>query len=472
MVELEVLHKKAGNWVTVGIQTHISWPTEDSIYRFRDYDLLLRSGDNTTYPSISLKYDDYRMDMKTARKVIMHFVSSLAWYEDSPIHLKNWVGGSRCFNLGKPGTGKETAKPITPLFPIKALGVRELPDTLEKNERVALAFYREGLALDNIPYKFLSFYKMINLFVGRNGKSGKQVQWINNNLSALTRGSDARKRVDELRKTCSDIGKYLYTSCRCAVAHADADIGEFVDPEDIDELTRLGADIPLIRALSQIVIEKEYGIKSRLTIYREHLYELSGFKAMLSDKLLKQIVNGDKIDPSEIPILPKLSIRVAHNQKFSNSLSVSVFEGLQLKVIEVADSVMRIECGKRPLASVVMGLDFKNERILFDPCNCFSLKDDRSIKSVQYAIDFNEFLKVYYCNGILELWNADSGELLGYTDPFLPCNIDSTRTFANFDKNIAHWKAELERRLSLTEKNVEKIAKKKSTKKKAKKNNN
>ncbi len=114
---------------------------------------------------------------------------------------------------------------------------------------------------------------------------------------------------------------------------------------------------------------------------------------------------------------------------------------------------MRIECGKMPLASVVVGLDFKNERILFDPCNCFSLKDDRSPKPVQYAIDFNKFLKVYYCNGILELWNADSGELLGYTDPFLPCNIDPTRTFANFDKNIAHWKTELERRLSLTEKN-------------------
>ena len=452
-MEPEVLQKKAGQWAIVGIQTPISWPTEVSIYRFRDYDLLLRPGDNTTYPSISLKYDDYRIDMNTARKVIMHFASSLAWHEDSPIHLKNWIGGSRCFNLGKPGTDKKSAKPITPLFPIKTLGVRDLPDTLDKNARAAMAFYREGLALDNVPYKFLSFYKIINLFVGRNGKSGKQVRWINNNLSFLSQGSDAQKRVDELSKTDGDIGKYLYASCRCAVAHADADIGKFVDPEDIDELTRLRADIPLMHALSQVVIEKEYGIKSRLTIYREHLYELSGFKPILGDKLVKRIANGDRIDSSKTPLLPKLSIRVAHNQKFADSLNVSVFEGLQVKVLEVANGVMGIECAKIPLASVVVGLDFKNERILFDPCNYFSLKDDQSPQAVQYAIDFNEFLRVYYCNGIVELWNADSGELLGYKDPFLPCNIDLTRTLANFDRNTSHSKAELERRLSLTKTN-------------------
>ena len=382
----------------------------------------------------------------------MYFASSLAWYEDSPIHLKGWIGGSRCFNLGKPGTSKEAAKPVTPFFPTKTLGVRELPDTLDRNARAALSFYREGLALDNISYKFLSFYKIVNLFVGRNGKSRKQELWINNNLTSLTRGSDAQKRVNELQKTVNDVGKYLYTSCRCAVAHADAGMGKFVDPEDIDELTRLNADLPLVRAISQIIIEKEYGIKSRQTIYREHIYELRGFKPILGDKLVKRIANGEKIDPSEIPVLPNLSIRVAHNQKFADSMSVSVFEVLQAKVISVVNGVMDLECSKAPLASVVIGLDFKNERILFDPCTCFVLKDDRSLTPVQFAIDFNVFLKVYYCNGTLELWNANTEELLGYTDPFLPCNIDSTRTFANFDKKIAHWNAELERRQSMTDK--------------------
>jgi len=394
--------------------------------------------------------------MNTARKVIMHFASSLAWYEDSPIHLTGWIGGSRCFNLGKPGTGRESAKPITPLFPIKTLGVRELPDTLDKNARAALAFYREGLALDNICYKFLSFYKIVNLFIGKNGKSCKQEKWINSNLASFRRGSDAQKRVDELRKTCNDIGKYLYASCRCAVAHADAG-QQYIDPEDIEGLTRLDADLPLIRSLAQILIEKEYGIKSSLTIYREHLYELRGFKPILGEKLVQRIVDGDKINFHEIPVLPRLSIRVAHNQKFADSMKVSVFEGLQPKAIQVENGAVCLECNKMPLVSVVLSLDFKNERILFDPCNCLSLNDDRSPMPVQYAIDFNEFLKVYYCNGMLELWNTDSGELLGYTDPFLPCNIDATRTFANFDKNIAHWKVELERRQSLTDKSAGKL---------------
>lgn len=449
MIDPENLHKKAGHWVTVGIQSYINWPTEVSIYRFGNYDLVLGPEDNVTYPTISLKYDDYGIDMNTARKVIMHFASSLAWYEDSPIYLREWTAGSQCFGPRKPGTGREPPEPIPRLFPIKTLGVRNLPDTLDKNARAALAFYREGLALDNIPYKFLSFYKIINLFIGKNGKSGKQEQWINNNLTSFTRGSDAQKRVDELQKTCNDIGNYLYASCRCAVAHADAGIGKFVDPEDIDELTRLNTDLPLIRALSRIVIEKGYGIKSSLAIYHEHLYELRGFKPILGDKLVQRIANGDKIDPSEIPVLPNLNIRVAHNQKFADSMRVSVFDGLQSKVIKVANGVICLECNKIPLASVVVGLDFKNERILFDPNTCFSLKDDRSPTPVQYTIDFNEFLKVYYCNGILELWNAETGEILGYTAPFLPHNINITSKLANFDENITHLKAELEKRQSL-----------------------
>lgn len=451
MVDPEKLYKKAGHWVIVGIESHTNWPTEISIYQFRGYDLLLRPGDNRTYPSISLKYDDYHIDMNAARKVIMHFVSSLAWYEDYPIHLKEWTGGSRCFDIGKLIIPGEPVKSITPMFSVKTLGIRNLPDTLDKNARAALAFYREGLALDSISYRFLSFYKIINLFVGNNGKSHKQERWINDNLASIRQGTDAQKRVDELKKTSADIGNYLYASCRCAVAHADAG-QKFVDPEDVEELTRLYADLPLIRDLAKIVIEKEYGIKSRLTIYREHLYELRGFKPLLGDKLVQQIATSDKIDISEMPVFPKLNIQVAHNQKFADSMSVSVFEKLQPNIIEVTNGVVWIECIKMPLAAIHVGLDFKNERILFDPCSTFVLKDDHSITPVQYAIDYNEFLKVYYCNGVLELWNADSGELLGYTDPFLPCNIDATRTFENFDKNIAHWKAELERRQSFTDK--------------------
>ena len=238
MLDPERLYKKAGHWVTVGVESHINWPTEISIYQFRGYDLLLRPGDNATYPSISLKYDDYGINMNTARKVIMHFASSLAWYEDSSIHLKEWIGGSRCFNIGKPGTLDEPVKSIKPMFSIKTLGIRDLPDTLDKNARAALAFYREGLALDNISYKFLSFYKIINLFVGNNGKSRRQERWINDNLAFLKHGADSQKRVNELKKTSTDIGNYLYTSCRCAVAHANAG-QKFVDPEDVEGLQDL-----------------------------------------------------------------------------------------------------------------------------------------------------------------------------------------------------------------------------------------
>jgi hypothetical protein len=120
--------------------------------------------------------------------------------------------------------------------------------------RIALALYREAGSVRGTPYEFLGYFKVINT---RYSSGREQIAWINQTLPSLE-DNDAKKRVAELSVTEKDIGQCLYDSGRCAVAHAFKD--PVVDPDDPNDVYRLGADMPVARALAEHLIEYEYRI--------------------------------------------------------------------------------------------------------------------------------------------------------------------------------------------------------------------
>jgi hypothetical protein len=72
-------------------------------------------------------------------------------------------------------------------------------------------------------------------------------------------GKEVNERVSQLTVSEKDVGSYLFVSGRCAVAHAFND--PVVDPDDPNDLFRLGADMPLAKALAEYLIEYEYGVR-------------------------------------------------------------------------------------------------------------------------------------------------------------------------------------------------------------------
>src|SRR5262249_54561977 len=102
---------------------------------------------------------------------------------------------------------------------------------------------------------FLGYFKIINT---RYPDGAPQIAWINRTLPLLT-DEAANKRVADLTATENDIGRYLYVSGRCAVAHAFNN--PVVDPDNPEDLLRLGADMPVAKALAEYLIEHEYGIR-------------------------------------------------------------------------------------------------------------------------------------------------------------------------------------------------------------------
>jgi hypothetical protein len=121
--------------------------------------------------------------------------------------------------------------------------------------RVALGLYREAVGVNSIPYEFLGYFKVINT---RFKSPDEQIAWINRTSPSLTE-RDAVTRISELSSIPGDVGRYLYGSGRCAVAHAWSD--PVVDPDNPDDIIRLRSDMPVAKALAEYLIEQEYGVK-------------------------------------------------------------------------------------------------------------------------------------------------------------------------------------------------------------------
>jgi hypothetical protein len=261
-------------------------------------------------------------------------------------------------------------------------------------------------------------YKVLNL---RLDTGPQQQSWINASLAAVT-DHDAVEALKILRQRESDIGKYLFVSGRCAVAHAFHK--PFVDPDDPDDSRRLSEALPLIRDLAAIMIESEFGVKRRRTIWREHLYELAGFKELLGPDLVAAVNSGleSRVDARLVAAtitdkLPRLCIRVRGH-------AARPYEQLNATVVGVGDGAVTVLAkSDDDRAAVLFALDFKSERLTFDLTSSFSILDFGDPTSAGLAALRLRFLAGLVANGQLEVFSA-TGILLGRQDPYIPTNID------------------------------------------------
>jgi hypothetical protein len=282
-----------GHWVVIGVETGVFWPTKETTVEFDGHQITLRPETKELAPSVIMQC--MGLTMNEGIHLLRRFLSSLSWVHGAPIREIGSGGGSHPYGIGK-GAG---ARLINPNF-----HADYLPAPKDPKAKLALALYREALSVNSVAYQFLGFAKVLNILYEK-GKDQKE--WINKNVDQIT-DNRAKERLTELRQQGVDVGEYLYTSGRCAIAHAYAT--PVVDPEDPEENRRLHRDLSLIQALAEDLIERELGIKSAQTVWREHLYELGGFRLLLGDEAADRIKNLQPIDLRNKRPWPRLSIRI------------------------------------------------------------------------------------------------------------------------------------------------------------------
>ncbi|MBI3885428.1 MAG: hypothetical protein HY302_06830, partial [Opitutae bacterium] len=83
-----------------------------------------------------------------------------------------------------------------------------------------------------------------------------------------------------------------------------------------------------------------------------------------------------------------------------------------------------LECiAQSKFAAIVLELDFVEERLTLDPINRLYLADDGSMGAKAAELAVHRVRTALFMNGILEVWNAETGGTLGRTAPFLPVNM-------------------------------------------------
>lgn len=419
------------NWVVAGVESIVGWPVKVVEVPFRDRALFMipatvNTGEHNynTFPSVAVQLEAGER-FEDGQVIISHFLSSLAWVSGQAVQAVNWGGG----NLPRPMGGFSGMRTVTGHFYYPYL-----PDP-QGNARLALAFYREGLGLNHVAYQCLSFFKILNIL---RAKPADQIAWINQTIPQISNW-DAKQRISLLQQTENDLGGYLYGSNRCAVAHAGGQ--PTADPEDPKDLRRLQDDLPLVQALAEYAIEHDFGVKSSTTIYREHLYELEGFNVIFGPGRVQAIKGNGTLPEEEWPALPRLSLRLAFHDLYAPC------ENLTTTVIAVKDGRAEVRCDSEDgLFSIMVGLNFRGDRLEIDPLNAVALHDDGSEHAMRRAAAFVKFHRAYFGNGILQIWNAETEVLLGRCDAFLPTNVDMTATHKRFAETIRRIEQEADRR--------------------------
>ncbi|MBL8013137.1 MAG: hypothetical protein JNN05_04755 [Candidatus Omnitrophica bacterium] len=427
--EAEKYFTEKGHWIVANVRQYVGWPEAKVIIYFRGVPILLIPEETDKYPAVAILCRS-GIDQDKAREIIHHFLSSWAWSRSSVIEIEAWGGGGRPYVYGRPKNVRMLSKPFRIMY---------LPDAIEPETRLALALYREAMALENPAYGFLSFYKVINLKYPT-GKTA-QKNWVEQALPRVDLW-EGKKRYEELLKALGsnkEIAEYLYHSCRCAIAHADIN-QTTVNPENYVDMARLRSDLPLIRALVELLIEEEFRILREGTVYKKHPYELFGFKTILGEGVIKEIKNDNPV--TGVPFPQEISIRLWSSGIFG------LFEGMKIVNLGIQKGLLIIEAiSSNNMMAAVLVLDFNQERILFDPQTSIrSTKDDGSVAWIETDLDIQRFLRRYWLNGVFELWDSKHNKCLGFSDAFVPVNIDLSRTIENFDMGIKRCEKEVEKR--------------------------
>jgi hypothetical protein len=408
-------------WVVVGVDSSVAWPTSDTEIEFGGYKMTLRPGSKELVPTIAFEYPS-ELTFDDALLIVRRFMSSLAWVERSAVREEGVTGGSHPIRIGWPLKGNVITHHFRQDY---------LPAPQDRRVRLALALYREALGLNSVAYAFLGFFKIINL-VKKTGR--EQKDWINAALPSI-KDHRALERKNELATTEPDLGAYLYESGRCAVAHAYTE--PIADPEDVADRTRLAKDLPLIQALAEHAIEAEFGVQSQDTVWREHLYQLDGFRSVLGPETVDKLKRKEHEGLPPLT-LPRLSLRVRDRDQLPS------FEGLVPAAAAIEDGVLWLACrAESGVLEAIIGLDLPNELLLFDPERGVGIRRGTDPTSITAQIDGLQLLKDLLCNGSLEIRSADTGASLGRTDPYIGHNIDLAGSVANIERSIEQLRAQL-----------------------------
>jgi len=242
-------------FLSVGIDTQVTWPKGELLVRFDKYRLVLMPKTKENAQSVHIDLVGNQLTRREANTVINRFLSTLAWCDDQFAVVEGgWAGNPIPVPVRKRDLAFATAH--TWIFS------RTIPG--EDKARRALALYREGLNADEASlssYAVLSFFKVIELGYR---ESERVKKWIGRRFQSVAQEAHADDvRMSAFLEDCGAASPedYIWEACRLAVAHAS--LKSPSDADDAAEIRRLSVASYVLRLLARRFIRERYKISER-----------------------------------------------------------------------------------------------------------------------------------------------------------------------------------------------------------------
>lgn len=189
---------------------------------------------------LSIGYKDMN-NPGEAEEAVNKLLTFLVWRHRVPIRKMTGVGGPR---RSLPLTWGPRMSGGLKVDPAYLLTEQKTGASARRN--LALALYKEGVNSESVFYKFLSFWKILEVAIP--DKTARWA-WINANVS---RAALHKERITEIMVQAPDIAEYLDYSGRCAIAHVFRQ--PFVNPDDRTDNIRITKDVRVVEDLARAVI--------------------------------------------------------------------------------------------------------------------------------------------------------------------------------------------------------------------------
>ncbi len=241
------------------IETPLTPALEEEEIVVEGYRMVLVAGEDGEHDTLVTFIQKTRPDeveLLPGRYLNLRTLSALAWKYQRPFSQYQGFGGSPLLTW--------EARP-RPKFPRAGFyDLKDLQFPPDPRARRALAFYRQGLTQVDAFFRFLAYYRVVELASGHRGGPA-QIAWITGMLPQIRRG-EAQQRLSQLSATPfptvgGGVGDYLYESGRCAIAHAGVDPAKpITDPDSPQDLDRILADMSVVKALAEHALISVFGV--------------------------------------------------------------------------------------------------------------------------------------------------------------------------------------------------------------------
>jgi hypothetical protein len=413
-----------GDWLVANVQTSSFWPVNPQKVQYRGEEIWILPIMNGYFPSVAMKVPAGKT-RDECLALMMRFLSNLSWVERHGIIVEGVSGGSMPRPLRRE---KTLGFSITEEFDLSYF-----PQPTDRKALLALALMREGRGLSHSAYAFLSFYRVLEVAV----EPTKRGAWIEAHLAAIT-DHRAKEAIAKLRASgVQDIGNQLYRMNRQAIAHATKQ--PIIDPDEPSHGRRLAEELPIMMGLAELAIEEVFGVETSSTVYRKHLYELAGFKEMLGERLIAQLVNGEACNPATVVDIPFINVRIRRREPYA---PLEHMEAIHVGQVEAGLTIVLASAQRT--ARLRLRLDFAQERLICEPTADLAGSDIGTADSAEDLAELKRFFRDFMGNGQLHIYNADTGGLIARKESYLPKNVwvdhDGIADEIASWKRIAEWR--------------------------------